>query len=260
VIWLAAVVGLIGLEAGATRLFGRPGYGWRDSEVSLGLALGWAAAAMATGGLSLWIIQLGYDHRLIDLNQRGPWTLAAAIVAADFLYYLWHRASHAWRWMWATHFVHHTAGRMNILASFRQGWTDPVSGTWLTFAPLGLLGFSPEVCGAYFTLLLVVQAAAHNEWAPRLGPLEWVLVTPSNHRVHHSLRREHWDRNFGGVLVVWDRLFGTYAPEGERLTAFGHSSFDPAATNPIEIATREWRLMARDALRRFRRPATPAEP
>jgi sterol desaturase/sphingolipid hydroxylase (fatty acid hydroxylase superfamily) len=252
VIWIVIALTLIGLEAGLSWRVGRPVYDLKDTEVSLGLALGWAAAAMATGGLSLFIIAFGYRHRLFDF-QQGALAFAAMLLAADLLYYVWHRLSHAWRWMWATHFVHHTAGRMNMLASIRQGWTDPISGTWLTFAPLGFLGFSPETCGVYFTTLLIVQAAAHNEWAPRLGPLEWVLVTPSNHRVHHSLRREHWDKNFGGVLIVWDRLFGTYAPEGARLTEFGHSSFDPAATNPFEIATREWRLMARDLMRRLRR-------
>jgi sterol desaturase/sphingolipid hydroxylase (fatty acid hydroxylase superfamily) len=237
--WIIIAVSLMGLEAGLSWRLGRPLYAWRETEVSLGLALGWALAAMATGGLSLWIIDFGYQHAL---------------------YYAWHRLSHALRWMWATHFVHHTAGRLNMLASIRQGWTDPVSGTWLTFAPLGLMGFSPETCSIYFTVLLVVQAFVHNEWCPRLGPIEWAFVTPSHHRVHHSLRQEHWDRNFGGVLIIWDRLFGTYAPEGERLTEFGHDSFDPKATNPVEIATREWRHMARDLARRFKRSAAPAKP
>ncbi len=258
-IWIVIAVSLIGLEALVSWRLGRPAYSWRDTEVSLGLALGWTLAAMATNALTLFVIAYGYQHRVFDFGQ-GPLVIVGGVVAADLLYYGWHRVSHAWRWLWATHFVHHTAGRMNLLASVRQGWTDPLSGTWLTFAPLGFLGFSPETCTIYFTTLLIVQAAAHNEWIPRLGPVEWVLVTPSNHRVHHSLRREHWDRNFGGVLVVWDRLFGTYAPEGERLREFGHSTFDPSASNPIEIATREWRAMARDLMRRLRGREAPAKP
>jgi sterol desaturase/sphingolipid hydroxylase (fatty acid hydroxylase superfamily) len=133
---------------------------------------------------------------------------------------------------------------LNILASARQGWTDVVSGTWLFWACMGFAGFTPVQIGIYFALLLLWQAGVHVEWAPKLGPLEWLLVTPSHHRVHHSLERAHIDRNFGGVLIVWDRLFGTFAPEGPAiLHGFGLEGFDADAASPVGIATREWRRM-----------------
>jgi len=243
VLLLGLVLAAVALEALLDWRFGRKLYEWRDTEISLGLAAGWAVSGVAVGLLATWTIAFGYSHRVLDLGAApGAWILV--VLVADLSYYAWHRLSHRWQWMWASHFPHHTAKRLNILASMRQGWTDVVSGTWLTWIGLGFLGFSPLQTAPYFGLLLLVQAAVHNEWAPRLGPLEWVFVTPSHHRVHHSLQPAHIDRNFGGVLIVWDRLFGTFAAEGPAvLHAFGLAGFDSDASNPLDIATREWRRL-----------------
>ena len=240
---LGLVFAAIAAEALVAWRLRRRLYEWRDSELSLGLAAGWAVSGVAAGLLSTFAISFGYRHRVLDLG-----TLVAApilvIVLADLLYYAWHRLSHRWRWLWASHFPHHTAKRLNMLASVRQGWTDVISGTWLSWIGLGVLGFSPIQTAAYFGLLLIVQAVVHNEWVPKLGPLEWVFVTPSHHRVHHSLDAAHIDRNFGGVLIVWDRLFGTFSVEGPSVIHdFGLAGFNSDASNPVDIATREWRSM-----------------
>jgi sterol desaturase/sphingolipid hydroxylase (fatty acid hydroxylase superfamily) len=218
-------------------------YEWRDSELSLGLAAGWAVSGAVGGLLSVLAIEFGYRHRLLDLGAFAAAPILV-IILADLFYYAWHRLSHRWRWLWASHFPHHTAKRLNILASMRQGWTDVISGTWLSWIGLGFLGFSPIQTAPYFGLLLVWQALVHNEWTPKLGPLEWLFVTPSHHRVHHSLDKAHIDRNFGGVFIVWDRLFGTFSAEGPSVIHdFGMAGFDSDASNPVEIATREWREM-----------------
>lgn len=218
-------------------------YEWRDSEISLGLAFGWLISGVVGGGLLAVTIGFGYRHRIVDLGATA-WGGFLAIVLADLFYYAWHRLSHALPWLWASHFPHHTAKRLNILASTRQGWTDVISGTWLFWASLGFLGFTPIQAGVYFSVLLIWQALVHVEWAPRLGPLEWVFVTPSHHRVHHSLETAHIDRNFGGVLIIWDRMFGTAVAEGpNRIAHFGLAGFDADASNPLDIATREWRRM-----------------
>jgi sterol desaturase/sphingolipid hydroxylase (fatty acid hydroxylase superfamily) len=218
-------------------------YEWRDSELSLGLAAGWAVSGALAGLLSTFAISFGYSHRILDLGTFVAAPILVVLVA-DLLYYAWHRLSHRWRWLWASHFPHHTAKRLNMLASVRQGWTDVISGTWLSWIGLGFLGFSPIQTAPYFGLLLIWQAAVHNEWVPKLGPLEWVFVTPSHHRVHHSLDKAHVDRNFGGVLIIWDRLFGTFSAEGPSVIHdFGLAGFDSDASNPVDIATREWRGM-----------------
>ena len=241
--WLGLLVLAIALEALVDWRLRSRLYEARDSELSLGLAAGWAVSGIAGAALSFGAIALAYRYRVADL---GAWVAGPllVIVLGDLIYYAWHRLSHLVPWLWASHFPHHTAKRINMLASARQGWTDVVSGTWLSWAALGLLGFSPLQTAPFFTLLTVWQTLVHNEWVPRLGPLEWILVTPSNHRVHHSLEARHVDRNFGGVLIVWDRLFGSYAAEGPAvLHRFGLAGFDADAETPLGIATHEWRRM-----------------
>ena len=240
---LGLLVAVVALEALVDWRLRRKLYEARDSELSLGLAAGWAVSGVAGALLAAAAITFAYRHRVLDLG-----TLAAApvlvILFADLSYYAWHRLSHRLPWMWASHFPHHTAKRLNMLAAFRQGWTDVVSGTWLSWIGLGLLGFSPLQTAPYFTLLLVWQTVVHSEWIPKLGPLEWLFVIPSHHRVHHSLEAIHVDRNFGGVLIVWDRLFGTFAAEGPAiLHDFGLAGFDADAASPVGIATHEWRRM-----------------
>lgn len=237
----AVVLVLILAEAAAGRWFGRGFYGMRDTEVGLGLVLGWALAATVTTLLSTAVLAAAYAHRFVTLPLNAA-TLALAVVLADLLYYAWHVLSHRAPFLWASHAPHHTSQRMNALASVRQGWTDALSGVWFVWSPLALIGIPPGVLAGYFAALFVWEACTHNEWCPRLGPLEWVLVTPSNHRVHHSLRPEHRDRNFGAMLIVWDRLFGTYATEGERLTTFGVDEIDDSA-GVVGIAFFAWRKL-----------------
>jgi len=218
-------------------------YEWRDTELSLGLAAGWAVSGIAGAALSSLAIGFGYSHRILDLGSL-PGAPILAFILADLIYYVWHRLNHYVPWFWASHFPHHTAKRLNVLTSVRQGWTDVISGTWLAWAPLGFLGFSPLQTAFYFGLLLIWEACVHSEWAPRLGPLEWVLVTPSHHRVHHSLESRHINRNFGGVLIVWDRLFGTFAAEGRQtIHRFGLAGFDADASSPAGVAFHEWRRL-----------------
>jgi len=241
------LLGLVGvlvcIEALADWRLTRKLYEWRDTEVSLGLAAGWAVSGVAGAALSALAIGFGYSHRILDLGSLpgGP---VLAILMADLIYYVWHRLNHYVPWFWASHFPHHTAKRLNVLTSVRQGWTDVLSLTWLSWAPLGFLGFSPLQVGVYFSLLLIWEACVHSEWAPRLGPLEWVLVTPSHHRVHHSLESAHINRNFGGLLIAWDRLFGTFAAEGPAIVhRFGVTGYDSDAANPVGVAFHEWRRL-----------------
>ena len=232
------------VELWFTNRSGRPAYDAAESETDLGIAFGWLIVAPLTGALSVAAVAFAGTLRVLDLGS-SPWSWILLFLSADFLYYAWHRANRRWRWLWATHVVHHSARRITFLTSFRQGWTDAISGTWLFWMPLGLLGFSTVECGVYFVTLLVWQFWVHNEWAPRLGPLEWVLVTPSHHRVHHSLASAHVDHNFGGVFIIWDRLFATFVCEGELPARdFGVAGY--AHEGIAGIVFGEWLSLARD--------------
>lgn len=244
---------LIAAEAIISRVVEKPAYDLASTELNLGVVFGWLVFSSLTAVLIVFCIRLGNQYALIEPGN-GVFGYVLLFLVADFLYYSWHVLNHKFRWFWATHVVHHTAERINFLAALRQGWTDVLGGTWLFFAPLGLFGFSPEMCFVYFVVVDTWQLVVHNEWAGKLGPLEWVMVTPSNHRVHHSLKPEHVDKNFGGLLIIWDRLFGTYADEGaECLTKFGIANGPPPGAGVVDVVLWGWYPILSDARKFFGR-------
>ncbi|WP_117193890.1 sterol desaturase family protein [Rhizobium terrae] len=193
-----------------------------------------------------------YRHRLFDINITSPAGAIALFVAVDFVYYWHHRASHRVRWLWATHAVHHSPTRLNLTAAVRLGWTGSISGHFLFYLPLAFLGFHPFGIVTMMGVNLIYQFFIHTELSPRLGPLERVLNTPAHHRVHHASNDGCLDRNYGGILIVFDHLFGTFAeaPTGEPLR-YGLRGRKPSL-NPGRVALGEWASLWRD----FRRALT----
>ena len=187
-----------------------------------------------------------YQHRLFDFSATSAPAMLGLFRGSEFLYYWQHRASHRMRWMWATHRVHHSPTKFNLTAAIRLGWTGNISGNFLFFLPLVWIGFHPFAVIAMLGINLTYQFFIHTELAPRLGPLEYVLNTPAHHRVHHASNEPCLDKNFGGILIVFDRLFGTFAqaPADEPLRyglVGGKRSF-----NPVRIALGEWVAMFHD--------------
>ena len=224
------------------------GYEVRDTLASLTMGVGnvLIAALVKLGTVALWLAL--YEHRLLDLPAGAWWVWLLLLPAEDLCYYVFHRVSHTSRFFWAAHVNHHSSRHYNLSTALRQSWTTPITGIvfWL---PLPLLGFHPAMILAQQGISLLYQYWIHVEWLGRLGPLEWILNTPSHHRVHHGRNPRYLDRNHAGILIVWDRLFGTFEPESEppdygltkNLTTF----------NPLRIAFHEWAALARD-LRRAR--------
>jgi sterol desaturase/sphingolipid hydroxylase (fatty acid hydroxylase superfamily) len=188
-----------------------------------------------------------YQFRLFDIPTTSVVALVALFVLVDFMDYWFHRAAHRIRIMWATHAVHHSSTRFNLTAAVRLGWTGPLSGAVLFFLPLALIGFHPLAITAMLTLNLLYQFFLHTRYSPRLGVLEWVLNTPAHHSVHHASNATCVDKNFSGVFIVWDRLFGTFAeaPADEPLR-FGLVKPLPSQ-NPLTVNFHEWRSLLRDA-------------
>jgi len=167
---------------------------------------------------------------------------AAALLGDDFCYYWYHRLHHEVRFMWAGHVVHHSSRHFNLATALRQPWSTFMGP--LFYAPLPLLGFDPLLLVTVHSVNLLYQFWIHTELIDRLGPLEWIFNTPSHHRVHHGRNVRYLDRNHGGILIVWDRLFGTFEPEREAVD-YGLTK-NLTSFSPWEIFAHEWRAMWRD--------------
>jgi sterol desaturase/sphingolipid hydroxylase (fatty acid hydroxylase superfamily) len=250
---LPAVIGLATIEAGILSLSRRRRYDWRAYFASLADALIREYVVYAYLPLSLfgWLIGWAWAHRVATMPLGTVGTIVLLFVGQDFCYYWFHRCSHRVRWLWASHAVHHSSNGYNLAAAYRFGWTGRLSGGSVFYVPMIWLGFSPRAVFATLSLNLLYQFWLHAEWIPRLGPLELVLNTPSHHRVHHAANPEYLDRNYGGVLIVFDRLFGSFAAERDELPC-RYGLVEPLrSNNPLRIALHEWAGLARD-LRRAR--------
>lgn len=222
---------------------GTLGYEPRDTVASLAMGVGNVAVAAVTKAAALALFFALYELRLFDLGTGlAAWVLL--IVSEDFCYYWFHRVHHEVRFFWAAHVNHHSSRHFNLSTALRQSWTTPLTGP-LFWAPLPLLGFHPLMVLTAQGVSLLYQYWIHTEAIGRLGPLEWVLNTPSHHRVHHGANVQYLDRNYAGILIVWDRWFGTFEPEGERVD-YGLTK-NIETFNPWRIAFHEWTAMFRDA-------------
>jgi len=225
------------------------GYPWKEGAASLGVfALNVAEGvlpAVVVGPIFAWV----HVHRIATLPLRSWHDWVLLVLALELAYYWMHRGSHHIRWMWASHAVHHSATRLTLPAAARLPWTSSLSGMWLFWLPLVWLGFDP------FSLFLVLglnqayQVWIHTELVPKLGPLEWILNTPSHHRVHHALNDGYVNRNYGGVLIVFDRVFGTFAAEPDGVPLRYGLFAPPPSQNPLRLSLHEWERVARDVWR-----------
>lgn len=246
---LIVALGFMALEYGLGRLARHDIHDWRESAASFGVSLGQAVIKAIEAGLVALPFTFVYQHRLFDFDPFTPLALLGLFIGTEFVYYWHHRAMHRVRWLWATHAVHHSPTRMNLTAAIRLGWTANISGNFLFFLPLIWLGFHPFMVLGMLGVNLLYQFFIHTELVRSLGPLEWVLNTPAHHRVHHASNNACLDRNYGGVLIVFDRLFGSFAeaPRHEPLR-YGVAGGTPSY-NPLRIAFAEWRKLFRDAVR-----------
>lgn len=257
--WLLGLAGLLigvaTLEGLAKTFIYKATYDWRAYAASLGDAL---LRRVADGlGLSLAVPVLAwvYAHRLWTIELAGPLAWGLLFVGQEFFYYGYHRAAHRVRWFWATHSVHHSPNELTLMAAVRLGWTGKLTGTALFFVPLVWLGFSPVAVLGVVALNLLYQFWLHAPWMPRLGPLEWVLNTPAHHRIHHASNPEYLDCNYGGVLIVFDRLFGTFTAERPDVRIKYGLTEPLHSYNPLRIGLHEWLRLGRDA---WKAPGWPA--
>jgi len=151
---------------------------------------------------------------IFELSKHSWATWILGFLLVDLGYYWWHRTSHEVNIVWAGHVVHHSSEKYNLSVALRQSLTA-VMFSWIFYLPLAVIGIPPIVFAANKVINLLYQFWIHTELIGKLGPLEWVINTPSHHRVHHGVNPRYLDKNYAGTLIVWDRIFGSFEPESE---------------------------------------------
>lgn len=244
--FLPFILGAIALEVAWYLLVRRRSYPWREMFASFGVSLLRLPERVLRPMVVLPLAYLAWSHRIFTIPLNTAWGLTALFIGVEIAYYWMHRCSHEVRWLWASHLVHHTPEQIHLASAFRLGATELLSGNWLFYFPLYVLGLNPVAVGTMLGVNLFYQFWLHTDVVGRLGPLEWILNTPAHHRVHHASNDEYLDRNYGGILIIWDRLFGTFAEERSEAPIVYGLLHSLGSLNPITIAFREWVAIARD--------------
>ncbi|CAN5401860.1 sterol desaturase family protein [soil metagenome] len=193
------------------------GYGLADTRTSLLMGVFNVIINGATKFAMIPFFAWVYEHRIANLGHVDrAWSWIVLLFAEDLTYYWFHRLHHEVRFLWAAHIVHHSSERFNLSTALRQPLLTPFTGP-LFWAPLALVGFPPVMIFTAQAWSLLYQFWIHTEEVDRRGPLEWIMNTPSHHRVHHGANVEYLDRNHAGIFILWDRFFGTYEREDDRV-------------------------------------------
>ena len=219
------------------------GYEARDTRTSLSMGAG-NVVINAVWKLVVVVVYAGlYELTPLRMPADEWWTYVLLFLADDFAYYWFHRIHHEVRVFWASHVVHHSSQHYNLSTALRQTWTPMTSLPF--WAGLALLGFQPWMILTQQAISLIYQFWIHTERIGRFpAPIEFVFNTPSHHRVHHGSNDLYLDRNYGGILIVWDRLFGTFQGETERVR-YGLTQ-NLRTFRPTRVAFHEFAAIARD--------------
>jgi sterol desaturase/sphingolipid hydroxylase (fatty acid hydroxylase superfamily) len=243
-LFLLPIVGfIILLEAYFYQKRFEQAYPWRDTLTSF-----WVGAGHQATGFVNKILVVGlmgsyvWDHRIYTIKSNW-WTIGFLFIALEFAYYWYHRASHQINVMWATHSTHHSPNEMVFASAIRLGWTPLLSFTWMFFLPLVWIGFTTTEVFGMLSLNLLYQFLVHTRLIGKLGFIEGILNTPSAHRVHHASNEEYLDKNYGGVLMIYDRLFGTYAPERDDLEIRYGLVHPIQSQNPLKVVFERWVML-----------------
>ncbi len=185
------------------------------------------------------------EHRILEISSESIVAWIVLFLGVDFCYYWFHRLSHELNFLWAAHVVHHQSEEYNLSVALRQSALQ--SGfSWAFYLPLALIGFPPLMFIIMASFNTLYQFWIHTRLIKRLGPLEWFLNTPSHHRVHHGSNPQYIDRNHAGTLIIWDRMFGTFEPEGEEVIYGVTEPLD--SFNPLKANLQVWQLSFRRML------------
>lgn len=228
-------------------------YPWKNCGTSLLVGAGHIVMQTIAQGVLIGVIaQSVYDARIftIPASLQNWHSLVPLFFLTELAFYCEHLCTHKIRFFWASHSVHHSTECMNVAAAFRLAWTPLLSGIVFFYLPIIWIGYEPKVVFGIVSASFAYQFFLHTEVVRRIGGIEWLINTPSAHRVHHASNPEYLDKNFGGVLMIWDHLFGTYQAElPDVKIRYGLTAPRPQPSNPINIAYGEFVALFKDIWR-----------
>lgn len=224
-------------------------FNWKAMAVSIfDLAARTVIAILLPLSIAAPVVDFAWQHRLTTIELDTLPAILILFVGQEFFYYWYHRGAHRVRWFWCHHSVHHSPNELTLFAAFRVGLVGKLVGTAVFFVPLMWIGFAPRIVAATLALNLLYQFWIHATWIPKLGWMEQVFNTPSSHRVHHAANLEYLDANFGGVLIIFDRLFGTYRNERDDIPCRYGLVQPQTSYNPLRVEFDEWYRLLKDLL------------
>lgn len=244
---IPAFIVFVGLEWWGVRKARVAGdYETKDAITSMAMGLGSAVSGILFGGVAGAISILAWNYKVAEI-EFTVLSFVVLVLLNDFIYYWKHRAMHRVRWFWANHVVHHSSEHYNLTTALRQPWTGAISGLVIIGIPQILLGFHPAMVAFVGGINLLYQFWIHTEAIDRLPRwAEFVFNSPSHHRVHHGRNARYLDANYGGILIIWDRLFGTFVPELARDKP-DYGLVEPLGTyNPFYVALHGYGSVVRD--------------
>ena len=244
-IGLPIILAMILVETLISGLNKKSLYKNKDTLCTSGLLLGNILMGFAIKGATLGLHIFLYQFRIFDLVNIIPlWAMwLMTFILIDFVFYIYHRFSHRVRFLWAIHMSHHSSEEMNFAVSMRQAWLGPISKIPF-FIVLPILGLDPTIIAVAGVISTLWGVVGHTQIVGKLGPLERILNTPSHHRVHHGANSEYIDKNYGNLLIIWDRIFGTFEPEKAKVK-YGLVN-NVNTFNPIKITFMGWQSMMSD--------------
>ncbi|HSC83252.1 MAG TPA: sterol desaturase family protein, partial [Pseudomonas sp.] len=240
---------LIALELLADRWRGLNTYRLADALNSLSTGVLSTTSGLLTKAFGLLTYAFAWQHlALFELPAEQLWVWIFAFFFYDFCYYWLHRMGHERSILWAAHAVHHQSEEYNLSTALRQTSTGFLLG-WIFYLPMAIAGVPPLVFLSVGAMNLLYQFWVHTRHVPKLGWLEWIFITPSNHRVHHAQNPVYMDRNYGGVFILWDRLFGTFQEELEAEPVVFGVTVPLRSWNPLWANLQVYAALWQDARR-----------
>ena len=220
-------------------------YKFKDSTANITMGLGSVVIGLLTKTFAFFVFLWIYQFRLFEIPNTW-WMWGLLLLADDLTFYWYHRLAHQIRFFWAAHVQHHSSEHMNFSVALRQSWGEPFI-KFLFYIWLPFIGFNPVYILIMQAISLVYQFFPHTKLVGKLGPIEWIFNTPSHHRVHHATQVQYLDKNHAGILIIWDRMFGTFQKEIEVPT-YG-ITVNINSFNPLKIASHEYISLWQDMRR-----------